>query len=94
MKGKDTEVSGITSGNNGNSSPNLCSQFGKNSRHEREDVPKKSNLFLHIRSREATRTFTWGYTYVYVNPCFRPCAERTCSFRKTYVPLKKRQGPF
>ena len=58
LKGKHTEVSGITSGNNENSSPNLCSQFGKNSRHKREDVPKKSNLFLHICSRETTRTFT------------------------------------
>ena len=67
VKWKYTEVSGITSGNNGNSSPNLCSQFEKNSRHERKNIPKKNNLF---------------YTYVRVNHLFPARTSLPCLLYK------------
>ena len=49
MKGKQAEVSSITSGNKEMNSPNLCEQFRKTTRHEKEDAPEKCSLLLHIR---------------------------------------------
>ena len=57
------KVNGITFGNNGRNFLNLCCQFVKTSRRERENVPRKDNLFytnvhaaLHERSRRTIYT--------------------------------------
>ena len=71
------KVNGITFGNNGRNFLNLCCQFVKTSRRERENVPRKDNLFytnvhaaLHERSRRTIYTSAGGYTYICGNHQF------------------------
>ena len=77
MKGKQAKVSSITSGNKEMNSPNLYGQFRKTTRHEKEDVPEKCSLLLHIRMYGATHTFVQGHTYVCVNPHLHACTAGT-----------------
>lgn len=82
MKGKQAEVSSITSGNKEMNSPNLCEQFRKTTRHEKEDVPEKCSLLLHIRMCGAAHTYVWNYTYVRARLHLRMCKSAPpCVYR-------------
>ncbi len=84
------KVNGITFGNNGRNFLNLCCQFVKTSRRERENVPRKDNLFytnvhaaLHERSRRGLYICPREVTHIYVGIInFCSCTKNTSSYAK------------
>ena len=85
------KVNGITFGNNGRNFLNLCCQFVKTSRRERENVPRKTTCFIRMFMRHFMNVHVGLYirprevTHIYVG-----IINFFVHVQKTQVPMQKR----